>query len=78
MRCARDGAPVATPLEWDEVEDARLFPHSHTVRNVLDRLERQGDPWTGNMRGGVSLAQILERLDRLLAGVTEAKEAHAA
>jgi bifunctional non-homologous end joining protein LigD len=40
---ARPTAPVAAPLEWDEV---RTFePGKWTVRNVFRRLSRREDPW---------------------------------
>jgi bifunctional non-homologous end joining protein LigD len=40
---AKPGAPVATPLFWDEVEDAD--PRRWTLRDVPRRLEQRGDPW---------------------------------
>jgi len=42
---ARPGAPVATPLEWDEVKDAGLTADRWTVRNLFRRLGRRNDPW---------------------------------
>jgi len=42
---ARPGAPVATPLRWDELEDPRLRADSFTLATVPARLERDGDPW---------------------------------
>ena len=42
---ARPGAPVATPLEWGELDDPRLHPRLHTLATVPDRLEARGDPW---------------------------------
>jgi bifunctional non-homologous end joining protein LigD len=42
---ARPGAPVATPLDWSEVEDRRLSPDRFGMRAVLRRLERDGHPW---------------------------------
>jgi bifunctional non-homologous end joining protein LigD len=41
----RRGAPVATPLEWKELEDPRLRPDRYTIRNIFDRLQRKGDVW---------------------------------
>jgi bifunctional non-homologous end joining protein LigD len=37
------GAPVACPLDWREI--GRVEPQTYTVRNVLRRLARKGDPW---------------------------------
>src|ERR671936_1032422 len=34
---ARPGAPVATPLRWDELSDRRLSADRWTLRTVLDR-----------------------------------------
>jgi bifunctional non-homologous end joining protein LigD len=57
---ARPGAPVATPLEWDEVRDRSLTPDRWTVRNVFRRLVQRSDPWEGlqddsrPLPGGVS------------------------
>jgi bifunctional non-homologous end joining protein LigD len=42
---ARPGAPVAAPLEWDEVGDSRLHARRWTIRNLFRRLSRRGDPW---------------------------------
>jgi bifunctional non-homologous end joining protein LigD len=39
------GAPVSVPLEWDELDDAKLRPDRWTIRDVLERLETVGDPF---------------------------------
>ncbi|MGH2763946.1 MAG: non-homologous end-joining DNA ligase [Thermoleophilaceae bacterium] len=41
----RPGAPVATPIEWDELSDSKLRPDRWTVKTVLRRLSAKGDPW---------------------------------
>jgi bifunctional non-homologous end joining protein LigD len=42
----RAGAPVATPLRWEELDDAALRPDAWTMRTVLERLDKLGgDPW---------------------------------
>jgi len=42
---ARPGAPVATPLAWEELEDPALRSDTYTLRTLPDRLARVGDPW---------------------------------
>lgn len=42
---AKPGAPVATPLEWEELSDSKLDPQSYTIANIFKRLGRKGDPW---------------------------------
>jgi bifunctional non-homologous end joining protein LigD len=67
---ARPGAPVATPLDWAELEDPGLTPHQFTLRTMAGRLERLGgsDPWAGMARRRYSLARAAQRLAKL-AGV---------
>jgi bifunctional non-homologous end joining protein LigD len=42
---ARPGAPVATPLRWEELEDRDTRPDGWTLHTLPERLERLGDPW---------------------------------
>lgn len=39
------GAPVATPLDWDELNRSDLHAQSYTVRNIFRRLGQKDDPW---------------------------------
>jgi bifunctional non-homologous end joining protein LigD len=44
---ARDGATVATPIAWDDL-DRKLDPVKFTLRSVPERLARlRADPWAG-------------------------------
>jgi bifunctional non-homologous end joining protein LigD len=42
----RAGAPVSTPLRWEEVDEG-LDPADFTMEVVLDRIEREGDLFEG-------------------------------
>jgi bifunctional non-homologous end joining protein LigD len=64
---ARDGAPVATPLEWDELDNRRLRADRFTVRDVPKRLAGQPDPWADMSRHARSLTGPLRRLAKLRA-----------
>lgn len=44
---ARSGAPVAVPLAWGEVDPGARVPPRFSPSEVLDRLDRNGDPWSG-------------------------------
>lgn len=59
----RDGAPVATPLHWSEVEDRRLRPERFTMKVAARRVDGGTDPW-GPLRGR-SLARPGRALGRL-------------
>jgi bifunctional non-homologous end joining protein LigD len=43
---ALPGAPVATPLAWEELSDPGLHPRRWTLRDVAARLADRGDPWS--------------------------------
>ena len=65
---ARPGAPVATPLSWDEVENENLNPHQFTLRTLPDRTRGNGPvagPWAGMARRRTGLARAREALRRL-------------
>ena len=42
---AKPGAPVATPLDWNEVNDADIGPRRYRVDNLFRRLGQKDDPW---------------------------------
>jgi bifunctional non-homologous end joining protein LigD len=64
---ARPGAPVATPLTWDEVDDTDLSPRRYTMQNIFRRLGQKDDPWQDLPRHARSLDAPRQRLDALLA-----------
>jgi bifunctional non-homologous end joining protein LigD len=59
---ARPGAPVSTPITWDEL--SRVEPDQHTIRTVGRRLARGGDRWA-ELPPGQSWGRARERLGRL-------------
>lgn len=63
----RDGAPVATPLEWNELDSRGLRPDRFTIRDLPKRLAGQRDPWANMSRHARSLAGPLDRLAKLRA-----------
>lgn len=40
---AKEGAPIATPLEWRELSKTK--PDQYTIKNIFIRLARKKDPW---------------------------------
>jgi bifunctional non-homologous end joining protein LigD len=62
----RPGAPVATPIEWDELTDSRLRPDRWTVRNVIRRIDKKGDPWADIQHSARGTSQARKRLDALM------------
>lgn len=62
---ARPGAPVATPLDWDELARTDLGPRSYTIGNIFRRLGQRPDPWRGMDDRARPLEPARERLDAL-------------
>jgi bifunctional non-homologous end joining protein LigD len=62
---AHDGAPVATPLRWDEVKSG-LYPTQFTIRNAAQRFEALGDLFSGVLRKPQSLQRAVGRLEKLI------------
>jgi bifunctional non-homologous end joining protein LigD len=42
---ARQGAPVATPLRWEELDQPGINARTYHIRNLFERLDKDGDPW---------------------------------
>lgn len=61
----RQGAPVATPVSWPELERKGLDSRSFTIGNIFRRLGQTEDPWKGWRRRARSLQPAKERLDEL-------------
>lgn len=62
---ARSGAPVATPLEWDELAGTDMHPDRFTVRDIPQRLAGQPDPWADMARHARSLTRPRQRVAKL-------------
>ena len=55
------GAPVSTPLRWDEVTED-LDPADFTMDVVLDRVRKHGDLFSGVLTTKQSLSTALKAL----------------
>jgi bifunctional non-homologous end joining protein LigD len=57
----KPGAPVSTPLDWDEVND-QLNPAIYTMEVVLERVRTHGDLHAAMPKTRQSLSRALKRL----------------
>jgi bifunctional non-homologous end joining protein LigD len=63
---AIDGAPIATPLAWNEVGDSKLDAQRFNIKNIFQRLSRKSDPWKNLHRSARSLKAARRRLDKVI------------
>jgi bifunctional non-homologous end joining protein LigD len=61
---AYEGAPVATPLEWEEVAPG-LNPKQFHIRNARDRFAKKGDLFRGVLDEPQDLYDALAKLEKL-------------
>jgi bifunctional non-homologous end joining protein LigD len=63
---ARPGAPVAAPLHLEELNAAGTRADRWTLRTVVERVEREGDPWAEISKRGRDLGAAGRRLQEAL------------
>jgi len=44
---AKPGAPIATPVQWDELLDRDFTSQIYNIKNIFRRLSHKEDPWKG-------------------------------
>jgi bifunctional non-homologous end joining protein LigD len=62
----RPGAPVATPIRWDQLDDPDLNARRWTIADAVEQART--DPWAGLLKRGRALGPARRRLDALRGG----------
>ncbi|MDX1640243.1 MAG: non-homologous end-joining DNA ligase [Balneolaceae bacterium] len=62
---AREGAPVATPLGWNELNKEGLHSQSYTIKNIFKRLSQKDEPWSQFNNKATKLKKSTEKLNGL-------------
>jgi bifunctional non-homologous end joining protein LigD len=63
---AIEGAPIATPLSWDELADKRMAAQRFNMKNIFQRLGQTSDPWKNLRRSVRSFEAARKRLDAVI------------
>ncbi len=58
----KPGATVSTPLEWKEVKSG-LHPTDFNIKNIMKRLDKKGDLFSGVLLKGIDMMKCLKKLD---------------
>jgi len=64
---ARPTAPIATPLDWAELDDPELTPDRYTIGNIFRRLSQKRDPWADMEMHARGIGDASARLEKLCA-----------
>lgn len=59
------GAPVSTPLLWNEVRSG-LDPKDFNIKNIFSRIEKKGDIWREAMKSKNDLEKTVKLLGEIL------------
>jgi len=62
----RPGAPVSTPMTWDEIGRKNLDPGDYNMRTIFKRLDRLGDIYEPVLTDKQSLADAFGSLEKLV------------
>jgi bifunctional non-homologous end joining protein LigD len=55
-------APVATPIEWDELKERNFDSRRYTIKTVFKRLKERGDAWKGIDKKTQSLTNAAKKI----------------
>jgi bifunctional non-homologous end joining protein LigD len=59
---AKQYAPVATPLAWEELSNRRLRSDTYTIQTMHRRISHVGDPWAGMQKEATSLLKVIKKM----------------
>jgi bifunctional non-homologous end joining protein LigD len=54
------GAPVSTPLYWEEIEGLNITPGSFSIHNIFSRIKEMGDIYYEVLSNKQKLDTLLE------------------
>lgn len=57
-----EGAPVATPITWEELENIDLTAQTYSIENIFLRMEKIPDPWKDINKHSASLTSASKKL----------------
>jgi len=61
----KEGAPVATPITWEEAGDAKLSSQRYNIGNIFDKLENESVPWHGFEKSAISITEAIKKLAKI-------------
>jgi len=63
---AIEEAPVATPIDWEELGNPSLTAQTYNIKNIFLRLGKKSNPWKNMERHSVSITSARKKLDEFI------------
>jgi bifunctional non-homologous end joining protein LigD len=61
-----DGAPIAVPIEWDELKSKKVNSKTYNMSNIWKRIDKVGDLWSDIWKHAKSIKDASGKLDVML------------
>lgn len=58
----RPGAPISTPLLWEEVEKGSIQPADYNINTIFNRISRLGDAFAGVLKKRQNINNLLNMI----------------
>ncbi|WP_117879444.1 non-homologous end-joining DNA ligase [Aureibaculum luteum] len=66
---AIEHAPIATPINWDDLNDNSLHAQSYTISNIFKKLEKDGNPWADFNINCKSIGKSKIQMEKLIENI---------
>jgi len=63
---AKPGAPIATPISWQELSRSDMNSQRYTIANIFQRLARGKNPWHNFKRKATTLTAARKQLKKII------------
>lgn len=61
---ARENAPVAAPVKWEELENKKLNSQMYNIKNIIKKTEKEEDPWKNFKQNAVGITTAFKKLKK--------------
>ncbi len=58
----RPGAPVSTPLLWEEIEEGSIQPEDYNINTIFSRISKLGDVFAGVLKKKQNINNLLNMI----------------
>lgn len=63
---ALEGAPIAVPVTWQELQKKDMFSQKYTIKNIIKRISKNGNVWHDINKHATALKTAQKKLDMIL------------